>query len=199
MQSTLTSHKIQKRQIKSDQTVDLLIPVETMKLYLLEANSDQDEVIADLIRSATLELEKALDYIISTSEDITQYYDQFPADGKLVIWHKAIDPESVTLEYEDENGDWQTIDEDDYYIDHSAPANFIKIRSSASWPDDKTDDDMSIRITFAIDAARTRTADIIGAIRKMVADVYEGREIDWNNAMMVSSVDRVIQANKMMH
>jgi hypothetical protein len=171
--------KFQKRQTKvtpGDYTVTIL-PLATAKTYLFEgAGTDQDAIITALIRGAVQTLEAGLDFIIDTSGLIDQYYDGFPTDGMIPIWHRYIKTTDLVVEYWNDTT-WTAVSSSNYRIDISSNPPKVFLKSTGEWPSDISDDGLNtVRIGFKVDHSLSFIDELRGAAMALVAARYENRE-----------------------
>lgn len=188
--------KYQKRQVKTapgDYTLTLLTLARARE-YLLATSgvTDQDNVITDLIHGAIQHIEAGLDYPIDTNSLIYQYYDHFPDDGILPIWHRYITTTSLVVEYW-RGATWSAVDSSNYRIDISSAPPRVFLTSTGEWPDDVSDDMNSVRVGFKMDTAHNFLDDIKVAAMSLIAAKYENRE----EGTIPASVDRVINRHKL--
>jgi len=188
--------RIQKRQVKTAPGDYELVSLVTMKAYLFETSTDQDAIITALITAAIQSIESGLDYSIDTSSLIYQYYDRFPEDGELPIWHPHIKTTDLVVEYWNDTA-WDVVKDSDYRIDIATALPRVFLKSTSSWPTDISDDINSVRIGFKMDLTDSFLDDIKAAVMTWVAARYEGKEGEWNSSVMIGSVDRVIERHKL--
>lgn len=188
--------KFQKRQSKAspgDYSLTIL-PLSRARLYLLATSgvTDQDDVITDLINAAVQFIEAGLDFSIDTSGLITQYYDYFPSDGELPIWHRYITTTDLVVQYWDDTT-WQTFSSANYRIDTWSAPPKVFLKSDAEWPTDVSDDINSVRVSFKMDTSHSFLDDVKAAAMAFVAHRYENRE---NTNSIPDAVMAVINRHK---
>jgi hypothetical protein len=171
--------KYQKRQTKASpgDYILTILPLATAKTYLLEGSgTDQDAIITDLIEGAVQYIESGLDYIVDTSGLIYQYYDAFPTDGILPIWHRYIKETDLVVQYWSGSA-WTSFASTNYRIDTAATPPRVFLKSTASWPD-LTDPDSynMVRVGFKWDVAHSFIHELRAATMAYVAWRYENRE-----------------------
>lgn len=189
--------KFQKRQTKAtpgDYSLTIL-PLARARMYLLQTSgvTDQDDVITDLINAAVQFIEAGLDFSIDTSGLITQYYDEFPDDGELPIWHRYIKSTDLVVEYWNDSA-WTTFSSSNYRIDLSSAPPRVFLKSTGSWPSDVSDDDLNVvRVSFKMDETHSFLDDIKAAAMTFVAARFGNRE---NSEEIPDGVMAVINRHK---
>lgn len=171
--------QFKKRQIKAspgDYSLTIL-PLSRARLYLLATTgvTDQDDVITDLINAAVQEIEAGLDFAIDTSGLIYQYYDSFPDDGCLYIWHRFVKSTNLVVEYWDDTT-WSTVSSSNYRLDLASVPPKVFLTSTGEWPDDVSDDINSVRVGFKIDTDHSFFDSLKAVVMTWVAARYENRE-----------------------
>lgn len=137
--------------------------------------TDQDSIITSLINAAVQEIEAGLDFAIDTSGLITQYYDYFPSDGILPIWHRYIKTTDLVVQYWDDTT-WQTVTASNYRIDLASAYPRVFLTSSGEWPSDVSDDMNSVRVSFKVDTDHSFFDSLKAACMTWVAARFENRE-----------------------
>lgn len=168
--------RLQKRQTKAtpgDYSLTIL-PLTRAKLYLRESNSDQDNVITDLINAGVQHIEAGLDFSIDTSGLIYQYYDVF--ESTTYIWHRYITATDLVVEYWD-GSDWQTVNASNYRVSVSSTPPCVFLTSTGEWPTTTSEDSTDVlRIGFKMDTSHSFLDDIKAAVMAFVAWKYENPE-----------------------
>lgn len=181
--------RIERRQVRTSDDVFELVTLATMKEYLLEAGSSRDTTISNLISAASLFIEEELGYIITTDEEIEQYFDEF--DSEMFIFHRYITDE-IVVEYLLE-GVWTAVSDDVYALDRADIIPKIVLKADQEWP--TPDVQMSnVRIVFIPNTSAPAFNSFKQAIQEYVAAKYEHPEESWNSSTMMSSIDRIIRA-----
>lgn len=189
--------KYQKRQSKAtpgDYSLTIL-PLATAKTYLLLGSSTaQDTIITDLINAGVQHLEAGLDFSIDTSGLIYQYYDAFPADGELPIWHRYITATDLVVEYWNGSA-WTAFASTNYRIDVSSAPPRVFLKANTDWPTLTDADSFNmVRIGFKMDTAHSFLDEAKAAVYAFVAARYENRE---NTTDIPSGVTAFINRHKM--
>lgn len=188
-------NKLQKRQIKSNpgNYVDSILTLERAKLYLRESNSDQDDVITDLIYAGVAYMEAALDFAVDTMSLIYQYYDEFPSDGTLLIWHRFITDSNLVVEYWNGSA-FTAIDSTNYRVDLSSVPPRVFLTSVGEWPDGSDDGKNVLRVGFKVDTTHSFYRDLRAAVMEYVAAKYENAE---GTTELPSKIQSFIEINRM--
>lgn len=192
--------KFQKRQTKAtpgDYALTIL-PLATAKTYLLEGSgTDQDAIITALIKGGVQFCEAGLDFAIDTSGLIYQYYDGFPDDRELPIWHRYIKATDLVIEYWNDTT-WVAVTASLYRTDMFSVPPKVFLKSTSDWPSDISNDGLNtVRIGFKIDTAHSFYDELRSAVMSWVAARYESREGDWNSGVMINNVHRFIDRHKL--
>lgn len=125
------------------------VTVDEAKDHLNFDSDDKDTLIAAYISAARAHIENWCHIVVAESEwELT--YDEFP-DGAIAI-PKAPLIEITSVKYDDADGDEQTIDAEDYYVDAAQnfgwvvpvgdwptpldAVNAVRVRFTAGWPND---------------------------------------------------------------
>jgi hypothetical protein len=190
--------RIQKRQFKSapgDYMLTIL-PLATAKSYLFidTAVTDQDAIITALIKGGIEYIENGLDYPIDTSSIIYQYYDAFPSEGYLPIWHRYIKTTDLVVEYWDGSA-WAVFASTNYRVSIETVPPKVFLKANKSWPDLTDPDSMNmVRIGFKVDTAHSFFYGLTRAAFEWVASRYENKE---GTTMIPSSVTAFIEQHKL--
>lgn len=171
--------KFQKRQTKAspgDYNLTILSLAEARQ-YLLATTgvTDQDSIITSLIHASVQEIEAGLDFAIDTSGLITQYYDAFPSDGCLPIWHRYVKSTDLVVEYWNDTA-WTTVSSSNYRLDLASVPPKVFLTAEGEWPDDVTADLNGVRVSFKIDTDHSFFDSLKAACMTWVAARYENRE-----------------------
>lgn len=137
--------------------------------------TDQDDVITDLINAAVQEIEAGLDFAIDTTGLIYQYYDSFPSDGCLYIWHRYVKETDLVVEYWNDTA-WTAVSSTNYRLDLASVPPKAFLTSTGEWPDDVSDDINAVRIGFKVDTDVSFFDSLKAACMTWVAARYENRE-----------------------
>jgi len=185
--------RIRKRQTW---TKDLtLVSLADMKKYLLEEQNDRDEVISSLLLSATAYVQASLGYVIDTTGEIVQYFDEF--SNKMFLWHRYALGTGVKVEWTADGASWTEVDSSVYRIDPVNMPPYIFLRSGQSWPDGRAEEQNSVRVTFLANTSHSAWDDFRQAIREHVAGRYEQPEGSWQSATMMNGITRTLEIHKM--
>lgn len=170
-------NKLQKRQVKTSPANynETILNLERAKLYLRESNSDQDDVIQDLINAGIQFMESGLDFSIDTSSLIYQYYDEFPSDGVLFIWHRFILTNDLVVQYWD-GANFTAVDAENYRIDDSSVPARVFLTSEGEWPSGSDDLGNKLRVGFKVNVSHPFYSDLKAAVFAYVAWKYENPE-----------------------
>lgn len=171
--------KFQKRQTKAspgDYSLTILSRA-TAKTYLhLGAGTAQDAIIDSLIYAGVQHVEAGLDFSIDTSGLIYQYYDAFPSEGYLPIWHRYIKADDLVVEYWSGSA-WTVFASTNYRVDTSSTPPKVFLKANKSWPDLSDPDSYNmVRIGFKMDLTHSFLDDLTSAVYAYVAWKYENRE-----------------------
>lgn len=171
--------KFQKRQTKAtpgDYSLSIVSLAEA-RLYLLATTgvTDQDSIITSLINAAVQEIEAGLDFAIDTSGLVTQYYDSFPDDGILPIWHRFVKSTDLVVQYWNDTT-WATVAASNYRLDLAGTPPCVFLTSTGEWPDDVTADMNGVRVSFKVDTDHSFFDSLKAAVMTWVAARYENRE-----------------------
>ncbi len=138
-----------------------------------------DTYIDALVKSATLKAENFLQRKLIT-QTWTYYADNFPLDGYTIEIPFGKIQSLTSVKYYDSNGTLTTIDPSQYQVDLSGElSRVVPAVDLFSWPSTQAYKINAVEIEFVCGygAASTNVpADIVEAIKFMVADWYTNRE-----------------------
>lgn len=146
------------------------------KLHLRVDHSTEDTYIAALVAAAVSHVENMLGITLTTTT-LESHFGCFPTGREIRLFRGPL--QSVTsVEYVDQNGDEQTLDAANYFVDiHQTPGRIV-LDGSASWP--ATDDrPNAVTITHVVgygDDAADVPQDITRAIYLIIGEWYRSRE-----------------------
>ncbi len=170
--------RIQKRQTKASpgDYILTILPLATAENSLIIAAGSDTAYVTDLIQSGVQFIESGLDFIVDTSGLIYQYYDAFPDDGVLPIWHRYIKTTDLVVEYLDGDS-WEVFSSTNYRIDTSSIPPKVFLKSTGSWPDITNPDSFNmVRVAFKWDVANSFIDELRAATMSYVAWRHENRE-----------------------
>jgi uncharacterized phiE125 gp8 family phage protein len=149
------------------------ISVDEAKLFIRVDGNEEDSLI-DLLTSMAVERFQLTTGVQLISATLRQTFSSFP-------FFIQIDKKPITainsVEYRDENGDWQTFSADNYIV--SSDFKLITVKSTVTLPDLYEDEPRPLRITYVAGygtTAESVPADIRHLILVMCATAYMQRE-----------------------
>lgn len=181
--------RYQKRQTKTVAGDYEILSLTRAKLYLYITGTAQDDVITDLINGAVAYLEQSLDFIVDTDSDCYQFYDAFPAESYLPIWHRFITGDGCHVHYWNGTA-WTEFSTASYRVDNASVPCKIILRDGYSWPTLTVSDLNAVRVTFVPDTSVSFYNDLKAAIMTLVAARYENREAAEVPQIVKAFIDR---------
>ena len=154
------------------------VSLDEVKAHLRVTHSEEDSLIDGLITAARVTVETITRRsLISQTWRLT--LDDFPGGPSIKLPHSPVlAVESV--EYVDESGDTQTMDESKFWLDKvSSPARLV-LRDGESYPSTQTGRPNCVTVTYQAgygDQASQVPAPIRHAIKLMVAHLFENPEL----------------------
>jgi len=147
------------------------------KLWLKVDNSDEDDLITDLIEEVKDAAEGHLDtYLYNTT--ITEYLDAFPDDSDP-IYLSVCEVSSVTsITYTDIDGNTgQTFSSSSYVVDNTGVQPKISLANNESWPS-TLEEAKTVTVTYVVGygaSAGDEPAKVRKAMRLMLSEIYHNR------------------------
>lgn len=181
--------RYQKRQTKTVAGDYEILSLTRAKLYLYITGTAQDDVITDLINGAVAYLEQSLDFIVDTDSDCYQFYDAFPAESYLPIWHRFITDDGCHVHYWNGSA-WTEFSTAYYRVDNASVPCKIILKDGYSWPTLTVSDLNAVRVTFVPDTSVSFYNDLKAAIMTLVAARYENREAAEVPQIVKAFIDR---------
>lgn len=181
---------------------DMPITLEEAKAHLRVDHSEDDKKISQFIAAATGHVDGKYGYLQRALEPQTWElsYDEFPCGAIEMPLPPLISVESI--KYIDENGDEQTIDAANYFVDIDSVPGWVVRASSFSWPSVMcTANAVRVRFICGFERAEPDSGQSEGqvgtsvpeairiAIMMMIGDWYENRE-----TVSVQSVNEIPMA-----
>jgi uncharacterized phiE125 gp8 family phage protein len=137
-----------------------VITLDEAKAHMVVEHTDDDSMIRSFIQMAVDHAESITNRLFLTQTWIA-YLEDFP-DGEIILPYGQL--QSVTsVEYRDDDGDWQTMDSAEYVVDTVREPGRVVLADGETWPTDTLYPGMSVRITFVCGYGTQARVSITGA------------------------------------
>ena len=150
------------------------VTLEEAKLYCRVDGGDEDLMIAGLVQAVTDHLDGYAGVLhrclVTQTWSIT--FDRFACGLRLPLPAASI----VTVEYLDDDGEWQAVADTVWTLRHDALGSFVELKRDQAWPSISVEP-AAVKITFTsgYGAPAAVPDSIKTAIKMTVAQIYDRR------------------------
>lgn len=171
-----------------------VITLDEAKAHMVVEHTDDDSLIRSLIQMSVDHAESITNRRFLTQTWIA-YLEDFPDADEIILPYGQL--QSVTsVQYRDDDGDWQTMDTDEYVVDTVREPGRVVLADGEIWPTDTLYPGMSVKVTFVCGYGDQARVDITGVTNAspIVATSTDHGLVTGNRAR-VENVDGTTAAN----